>query len=578
MPLRFGDFEIVPEAYELRRGGVLVHLEPRVFEVLAYLIAHRDRVAAKQELLERLWPGEFVTESALSRAVRDARRALGDTGAKERWIQTVHGRGFRFAGAVSESSLVPVSAAQSASAPSVAVLPLEDLSGDSGQEFFADGMTDALITELARIGSLRVLSRTSIVRYKSSRPPLAQMVRELGVEFIVEGTVLRVGGRVRITAQLVRAATTEQLWAQGYERELRDVLQLQSEVAAAIAREVRVQLTPQEALRLASPRPIEPEVFLLDLEGRHFIAQRREAAFRRAVRCFESAVGRDSGYARAHAGLAEAYAMLGNYGILPPHEVHGPARRAAARALELDPGLAEAHRTLALLHWQFEFDWDAAEREYLRALELDPHSALVRRWRGAFWGVRGRYAESVQELERALELDPLSLDIVTLLGWMRYFARRFAEAVPFYRSVLEVDPDHLLAHWFLGQALVELGETAEAARELEIALTVSGRSARFLGYLGYAHGRGGRRADAQALLSELEACRRERYVPAYFPALVQIGLGEYGRALDLLERAWTERDSMLRDLRADPPWLPLHGDPRYLELLAKLRLTAPHFP
>lgn len=574
MPLRFGVFEIFPELYELRRAGARVHLEPRVFEVLAYLIAHRDRVVIKQELLERLWPGEFVSESALSRAVRDARRALGDTGAKERWIQTVHGRGFRFAGAVAEVAR-PAGAAPAAAAPAVAVLPLEDLSGDSGQEFFADGMTAALITELARIPSLRVLSRTSSVRYKSSRPPLAQMARELGVEMIVEGTVLRVGGRVRVTAQLVRAATNEQLWAERYELELRDVLQVQAEVAAAIAREVKVQLTPQEALRLNSVRPVDPEVFLLDLEGRHFIVQRREEAFRKAVRCFERALARDPAYAPAHAGLAEAYAMLGNYGMLPPPEVHEPARRAAARALELDPGLAEAHRTLALLHWQFEFDWEAADREYRLALELDPHSALVRWWRGVFSGVQGRFAESLLELERALELDPLSLHVVALLGWMRYFAGRFADALPFYRSVLEVEPDHPLAHWFLGQALVELEQADQGARELEIAVVLSGRSSRLLGYLGYAYGRAGRDADARALLHELETRAAAGYVPAYFPALVEVGRGELESAVGHLERAWRQRDTMLRDLRVDPPWRALHGDPRYLGLLGRLRLVPP---
>ena len=576
MVLRFGEFELVPDAYELRRSGVPVHVEPRVFEVLAYLIANRSRVIAKQELLEKLWPNEFVSDSALTRAVRDARRALGDTGSKDRWIQTVHGRGFRFTGGVSEIDGPAAGARPQPAAPSVAVLPLDELSGDADQEYFADGLTDALMTELARIGGLRVLSRSSVMRYKKARNPVADMARELGVEMVVEGTVARIGERVRISARLVRAATDEHLWAQRYERDMREVLRLQSEVAEAIAREVKVQLTPQEALRLATPsRQVDPEVYLLDLEGRHFIGRRREDAFHRAVACFERAVARDPTYAPAHAGLGEAYALLGNYGILPPSEVHAPAREAIARALELDPGLAEARRTLAGLRWMFDFDWDAAAQEYRRALELDPHSALLRCWRGVSLGVQGRVAESLQELAHALELDPLSLHILAIRGWMFYFAGRYAESVPFYRSVLEVDPNHLLAHWYLGQALVELEDFGPAAEELERALALSGRASRMLGYLGYAYGRAGRQAAATAVLGELEARRQERYVPAYFQALVRAGLGEYDRALDDLERAWEGRETMLRDLLVDPPWRPLRSDSRYRELLAGLRLAAP---
>jgi TolB-like protein/Flp pilus assembly protein TadD len=578
MPFAFGDFEISPETYELRRAGRPVHVEPRVFELLAYLIAHRGRLVSKQELLESLWSNGFVTESALSRVVRDARRALGDSGAEKRWIETVHGRGFRFAGEVSESVTPENGAGATAAAtaitavPAVAVLPLEDLS-PAGPPGFAEGMTDALITELARIGSLRVISRTSVMRYQGAREPLSEIARDLGVERIVEGTVLRDGERVRIAAQLVRPDTGEHLWAERYEREIREVLTLQLEVARDIAEQVNERLSSRPPPRLASRRQVEPAVFLLDLEGRHWIAQRGEPAFRRAIVCFEQAIAADPTYAAAHAGRAEAYAMLGNYGVVPPGEVEAPALEAAKRALTLDPGLAEARRTLALVKWQFAFDWRGAEQEYERALTLDPNSALVQYWLGICLGVQGRFDRSLDALERARGLDPLSLNVLAVTGWMHYFARRYREALPYYRHTLAVDHDHLMARWFLGEALVELAQWREGLDQLEAALALSRRGSRFLGYLGYAYGRAGRPTEARNLLRELERGAAERYVPPYFFALIHAGLGDRARALDELERAWQVRDSMLRDLKVDPPWQALHGEPRYRALLERLRLT-----
>jgi TolB-like protein/Flp pilus assembly protein TadD len=569
MAVSFGEFEISPETYELRRAGHPVHLEPRVFEVLAYLVANRPRVVTKEELLERLWPGEYVSESALTRAVRDARRALGDTGLKERWIQTVHGRGYRFS---TEPGGSPAPSAGPRH-PSLVVLPLEDLAPGGGEEFFADGTTDALITELAKIASLRVISRTSAMRYKGARRPLREIAAELGVEFAVEGTVLRSGDRVRINAQLLRATTDEHLWAERYDRGLSDVLSLQAEVARTIARAIDVQLTPQEASRLGPRRQVDPQVYLLDLEGRHFIGRRSEENFRRALDCFQRAAALDRTYAPAYAGIAEAYAMLGNYGIAPPRDVHAPARAAAQRALEIDPSLAEAHRTLALLSWQFEFEWLEAEREYRRALELDPNSAVVRGWYGLCQGIQGRFEDCLDELERARSLDPWSLYIAAIEGWMHYFDRRYADALPYYRGVLEVDPQHLMTRWFLGEALVELGEHEAARRELEAALELSGRSSRLLGYLGYAHARAGRLPEARATLAELEARRATRYVPRYFDALVHAGLGDGPAALGALEQAWQERDSMLRDLKVDPPWASLQHEPRYQALLRSLGLA-----
>jgi TolB-like protein/Tfp pilus assembly protein PilF len=576
----FGDFELRPEGYELERRGRPVHLEPRVCELLAYLIVHRDRVVPKQELLDRLWQRQFVSEAALTGAVRDLRRALGQSGSKAGWVRTVHGRGFRFAGEVAERLAAAVEPAATPPAEhgtdgaALAVLPFADLGGPGSPEYFADGMTDALINELARIGSLRVLSRTSSMRFKGSSRPLREIARELGAAHVVEGTVLRAGPRVRITVQLVAAGREESVWAERYEGDLAEVLALQATVAQAVARAVDARLTPGERHALEERRrAVDPEVFLLDLEGRHRIAQRTETAFRRAAQAFERAIALDPTFAPAHAGLAEVFALLANYGIAPPAEVRAPARAAALRALALDPSLAEASRTLALLAWQLDFDWAGAETEYRRALELGPRSALVHYWLGTFYGVQGRFAEARAEHERALALDPLGLNVAAVMGWMLYFERRHGEALVYYRRVLEADGGHLMARWFHGQALVELGEFAAGIGELERALEISGRSARLLGYFGYALGRAGRRREARRVADELASRARERYVPAYFPALVRAGCGERGAALDELERALSESDSMLRDLKVDPPWEELRGEPRYRRLLERIRLS-----
>lgn len=592
---RFAEFELCRERYELRRAGRPVPAEPRVLEVLAYLLQHRDRVVPKQELLDALWQQEFVTDAALTRAVREVRRALGDTGAESRWIKTVYGRGFRWNGEVEEVPAEPVPEpppaphppapstplARPAGAPSpprrissLAVLPLENLSGDPAQEYFADGITDALIHEFARIGALKVISRTSAMQYKRARKPLPEIGRELGVEAVVDGSVLRSGDRVRVHAQLLLAASDEHLWAGRYDRRLEDVLELHSELARAIVEEVNVKLTPQERARIVRPRPqVDPEVYLLELEGRHIWARRTEQAFREALDKFEQAIARDPLYAPAWVGVADCHNMLGNYGILPPREVHEPARAAARRALDLDPGSAEAHRALALMHWNFEFAWQAAESEYRLAAELDPNSSLVHYWHGVCLGIQGRFEESFRELDRARELDPLALHVACVTGWMHYHSRRYAEALPWYEQVLAADGQYLMGQWLLGEALVELGDTEQGVAALERALALSGRAARFLGYLGYAYARAGRREEARRMLDELAARRDERYVPPYFPALVHAGLGEVEAALDTLERAWDERDTMLRDLKVDPPWTVLHGEPRYEALLGRLGLA-----
>ena len=455
----------------------------------------------------------------------------------------------------------------------IAVLPLENISGDPAEEYFADGMTEALITDLAKIGGLKVISRGSVMGFKGTKAPLAEIGRALGVDSIVEGSVLRARDRVRISARLVRAATDEYLWAERYDRELADVLALQDEVARAIAQAVDQTLHRRPA---AAPRRIEPEVYLLDLRGRHLWHQRTEAGFRAALRLFEDAAARDPTYAPAYVGIAESLNMLANYGIVPPREIRPRSLAAVRRALALDEDSAEAHRLLAFAHWQFAFEWEPAMSEYERALELDPHAPNTTYWFGAYLAVIGFFDRAHELLGRARELDPLSLVVPSVQGWAHIFARQFEAALSFLEEVLRVDPNFHLALWFQGEALVELGRYDEGLSALTRAYELGGRTSRLLGYLGYACGRAGQRERARESLAELEAREQRRdYVPPYFPALVLSGLEENERALDRLAQAYREGDTMLRDLKADAQWDRMRALPRFEALMRKMAYPIP---
>ncbi len=450
------------------------------------------------------------------------------------------------------------------------------MSGKAEEEFFADGMTEALITDLAKIGGFKVISRGSVMGFKGTKQPLSEIGRALGVESIVEGSVLRAGGRVRISARLVRAATDEYLWAERYDRELADVLTLQDEVARAIAQAIDQTLHGRAA---TTPRRVDPEVYLLDLRGRHAWHQRTETSFRSALKMFEDAAARDPSYAPAFVGIAESLNMLANYGLVSPSQIRPRSLAASRRALELDPNSADAHRLLAFAHWQFEFKWEAAIAEYEKALELDPHSPSTTYWFGAYLAVIGFFERSYQMLDRAHEYDPLSLVVPAVQGWARIFARRFDEALLFLREVLSIDPNFHLALWFKGEALVELGRYEEGIAALARAYELGGRTSRLLGYLGHAYGRAGQTDRAQECLAELEAHRqRGDYMPPYFSALVLGGLGENEHALDRLEEALRGGDTMLRDLKADPHWDRMRALPRFQELMRQMNYPAPPPP
>ncbi len=453
---------------------------------------------------------------------------------------------------------------------SLAVLPLENLARDPEQDYFVDGMTEALITGLAKIGALKVISRTSVMRYKGSDKPLPEIARELNVDAILEGSVLRAAGQVRITAQLIHAASDTHLWAESYDRELTNILSVQSDVARAIAHEIKIKLTPREQAQLAGKRTVNPAAHEAYLKGRYFWNQ-RGPGLKKSIEFFQRALAEDPTYASAYAGLADAYALLGFYGYFPPTEVMPKAKEAARKALELDPNLAEAHASLGFVHTIFDWDWAMAEKEFQRVFKLNPSWSPARYWHTNLLMLRGRFEEAIAELRRGLEYDPLSVYMQSHLGTTLWYGRRSAEASEQFRKALELDPNFLVARSSLGMTYYFGSRLEDSLRELERAVESSGRNQWPLAWLGVVYAGSGDWQRAREIITELEQRRQKEYISALHIAEIYGQLDEKDKAFEWLEKAYEERSSLLWSLE----WLPslpekLRRDPRFEDLLRRI--------
>lgn len=456
---------------------------------------------------------------------------------------------------------------------SLAVLPLEDLSGDSVQGYFANGMTDALITRLAQIGSLRVISRTSIMRYRGSGKALREIARELDVDAVVEGTVLRSGNRVRISAQLIDAAKDRHMWANTYEREAGDVITLQGELAAAIADQVHVQLTAREREALARADRVNPKAYDEYLKGRQEWSTRTGAGLEAARRHFLSAVEIDPRFALAYAGLADVYVLLNPYSGLRAEETLPRAEEAARKALEIDDQLAEAYPALGMAKLYRRWDWAGAEADFKRAIELRPNYATAHHWYSIVLRDRGRFDEAIAEARRALELDPLSLIMNANLGDAYFFARRYSDAIRQHRLGRGLDPAFAPTHLYLGMAFAQNGEIDSAIVACETARALAGSDSYALGGLGYVLARAGRRLDAERILDELERFATRGQAVPFDIGLVLVGLARGDSALDWIEKARREQPSGVKDLGVDPRFDALRGSPRFRQILRQLGLV-----
>ena len=457
---------------------------------------------------------------------------------------------------------------------SLVVLPFENLSGDKDQQYFTDGMTDELIAHLAKIRSLRVISRTSSMEYKDTHKPLSQIARDLNVDAVVEGTVLRSGDQVRITAELVQVATDRHLWAETYESQLGDVLGLQSRVASAIVNEIRVNLTPEEQQRLASTRSVSGESYEDYLKGRYYWNKRSQESLIKAIGYFQSAIEKDPNYALAYAGLADCYSIIGSaiIGTVPSQDVAPKAKAAAMKALQLDDTLAEAQTSLATVHFNYDWDWTGAASGFQRAIELNPSYATAYQRYSLYLMAMGKTDESLAQMTRARDLEPLSISMNFSLGWRLYMARKYDYAIEQLQNTLELDPNFALPRMVLGQAYEQEKAYPKAIAELQKAVAISHDSPQMLGALGHAYGASGNQSEAEKILAKLKEQSEKQYVSPFYVALVYAGLAQNDKAIDWLEKAYKDRSNAIVFSKVDPQLDPLRSTPRFQSLLQRLAL------
>jgi TolB-like protein/DNA-binding winged helix-turn-helix (wHTH) protein/Tfp pilus assembly protein PilF len=648
--LRFDIFELDVRAGELLKQGVKVRLQGQPLQVLETLLRRAGDVVTREELRTQIWKADtFVDfDHSLHNAIARLREVLGDSAENPRYIETLPRRGYRFLVPVesqdrtqSESKSIAAGTSVMGQVPpaadierrgygrrakvlavalvlaaaligalglsrvrerllgqphshridSLAVLPLADLSGNPDQDFFADGMTEALITDLGKVSALRVISRTSVVQYKGTKKTLPEIARELNVDALVEGTVLRSGNRLRITANLVQASPERHLWAESYESEVGDILTLQGQVAQAVARAVQVKLTPEEEKLMGNARPVNPQAHDDYLKGRYLCNKDTREPIDKGIQYFQKAIDEAPNDPLAYAGLADCYVLLawgGDIfaGDLSPQEIMPKARDAAQKALQLDEGLAEAHTTLADVEMILDWNWASAEREFRRAIELNPNYSAAHSWYAHYLAAMGRFDESMAEAKRSLELDPFSEVTTDFAEWAFLLARRYDLTIQQAKKSIEVAPEFPWAHYELGWAYERTGRTAEAVQELMKAEELFGMSRERLAELRKAYHESGEKGYWRKMLEFCrEASKQSRTFGSpsgygsidYFQnaevAWVQVRLGEFNTAFETLERALEKHDTNIIYLKVDPFWDAIRPDPRFQNLLRRMGST-----
>jgi TolB-like protein/DNA-binding winged helix-turn-helix (wHTH) protein/Tfp pilus assembly protein PilF len=619
--IRFGPFEVDLRTRELRKNGVKIKLQQQPFQVLVTLLQHAGDVVTREELRRELWPTDtFVDfEHGLNAAIKRLRDALGDSSENSIFVETLARRGYRFNAPVDGRAAPPAAQPRTSLAramparrrtyllgltgiaiaigalaaalnwtainrwtigtgrktiESLAVLPLENLSHDPEQEYFSDGMTDALIAQLSKTGGFRVISRTSAMRYKGTLKSLPEIATELNVDGVIEGSVIRSGNRVRIVVQLIRARTDQHLWAETYERDLGDVLRLQSEVAQAVAQQVRMQLTPEQQTRLRSAPAVNPEAYEAYLKGNFFrYATGTRAALKQSQAYYEDAVRKDPRFALAYAGLADCYLDLGAFRLVPPEEAYRHGSEAIDKALQLDEALGEAHTALGYLNWQYSWDWQTAEREFRYAVDLNPnyiegHQSLV--WYLA-WS--GRPREALAEVEKIRRLDPAYPFTFLDESGVYYHQRDYKSLVEAGEKSVAANPSNWSSHYLLAVGYEGSRRPAEAVLEYQRAVELSQRDLDATAGLAHVYATMGRMAEAGKILGELQRQSKVAYISPYMIAVIYSGLGQREKAFEFLEKAYEESSPdvayfVKTDLRIDP----LRSDPRFRDLMHRIGL------
>ena len=614
--LRFGPFQLDLQACELRKGETLLHLAPQPCKVLALLASNPHKVFTRQEIQQEIWGGEtFVDfDQGLNAAIRQIRTALCDDAETPRYIETLPKRGYRFIGQidghpavaptveevakrttrrftlrrVAVLAVIPVamvavavianpwhwreSLFESSGRPvrTIAVLPLQNLSGDAAQDYLADGMTEALTTDLARMESLQVISRTSAVQYKAAKKSLPAIARELNADAVVEGSVQRSGNRVRVTAQLVRASDDRHLWANTFERDFPDVLALQDEVASAIAKQIETRLGGPEPAPAPKVQAINPAAYETYLRANSYLDS---FDLQKSIDYYRQAIKLDPNYAPAYAHMAEAYSFLAFFGAVSPSEGWGKTKEAASLAVQKDEHLPEGHGALALAKLHYDWDFAGAEQEFKRALELNPSDADVRHDYAHYLMAMGRLTESQAESKRSVELDPVGDGLNSCLCWHSFAARDYDEAVRLAAKFLRSQPDDPWERTILGWTYEQKRMPNQAVAEFKRAVEVTKGDPFFVAALGHGYALAGNRSEAEKILQSLSDREKKSYVSPFDLALIYTALGEKDEAFALLDKAVAEHSTFLVYTKWEPRLDPLRSDPRFQELLRRIGLT-----
>ena len=626
--VHFDSFVVDLRAGEIYKRGIRLKLQDQPFRVFSFLLERPGQVVTREELRQRLWSADtFVDfDTGLNSAIKKLRDVLGDSADKPRYIETLPRRGYRFLGSlercvedrgyesapeinhasepVTESAAPPKTAQlhlrlllastlilgalglaaffafttqgrpgnARVTINSVAVLPLQNLSGDPSQEYLADGMTEEIIGRLSTIRGIRVTSRTSVMQFKGTQLSVPQIARTLGVDAIVEGSVVRDGNRIRVHAQLIRAATDAHFWSQVYDRELRDVLELQSDIAQSIVQKVEVTVTEEEHARLTSAHAIDPEAYEAYLKGRYYWNKRTAESMPKAALYFEQAISKDPGYGAAYSGLADCNSGLAWHGFISPANVLPKAYSAAQKAVEIEPRSAEAHASLGLvLH--HKWDWAGAEVELKRALELNGQYANAHHWYGDYLSIQGRHDEAQREAQRALELDPLNLMIGSWVGLRYYFARRYDSAIQQSLNTVDLDPSFAAAHLVLGESYIQQGKHQESLNELQKAAGLSGNSSLYTAQVGVGLALAGEKSKARRLIRELQDVSTKRYVSPYGMAQIYAALNDKEQAYKWLETAYRDRAVWMSYLAVDPVFDSIRSEDHFQDLLRRVGLS-----
>ncbi|HYL85081.1 MAG TPA: winged helix-turn-helix domain-containing protein [Candidatus Angelobacter sp.] len=626
--LRFGAFDVNLSARELRKHGTRVRLPGQPFCILAMLLEKPGEVVTREEMQRRLWASDtFVDfEHSLNSAIKKLRAALTDSPENPRYVETIPRVGYRFIAPVEEIPLAGRQSVETAPAAAdvvatasvltsrryqvvmlvgifvilviavsagyslwsrwrarpqpvaarlmLAVLPFENLTGDAGQEYFSDGLTEEMISQLGRLDPehLGVIARTSVMHYKNNQKAMDQIGRELAVQYVLEGSVRRDGDKVRVTAQLVEMKNQTPIWSRQYDRELSGLLTLQGEIAQEIADEIQITLGSGRKV-FASDRkpPVSPnsyEAYDLYLKGRYFWNKRTKEGFQQAAEFFQQSITKDPNYARAYAGLADTFGLMSTWSLVAPNEFMPKARAAALSALQIDDSLAEAHTSLALVAENYDYDWQTAEKEYRRAIELDPGYATAHQWYAECLSFQGRFEEALAESERARQLDPLSLIIATDHGAILYFSRQYDRAIEEFLAVQAMEPNFSRAH-MVTLAYVEKGMFAEAFADADKWHHSDGTPVWEV--QAFILARAGQQEQARRMFAKWELWHKGPQAPVTFaPIMAYVGMRRNDEAIALLQKSYAEHSNPIMEINVAPYCDPLRSDPRFQDLLRRV--------